>query len=298
MKKVCFFFLTISSIFSCSKEGDDLLSNDVTIDLNGVTYHVNDKFSSNENCNTIFILFQPSNAFPYVLDLTLSKKGDIISAKIADQTKNYESLAFNPTETFKITSFQYDSVNTSLAMNFEGTLFSSKKTTYTTIKGVINKLNIKPTTCSSILARIEAVLETNNGNTERIYSTSGVAEFDSKTYRQYYYSNNGYRFVLESKTNFNTTKSGVYSITSDPNSSIKVKFQKYIGSTGDNISITYNSNEWTDFRTEGTVDIGQPLTLNGTKGIAGKLNITAFDENNQTIYHIKNGNFILANINN
>ena len=211
---------------------------------------------------------------------------------MVDKTKNYESQVFNPTKSFAVNSFRFDSLAHSLSLQVEGTLFKPYSTESITLKGAFKHIQLSYTSCASILSTIEAELEAESGGKERLYASRATAESNSTFFRQYFYTNNGYRIVLESKPGIETMLPGLYTITSE-STPVNVTFEKYLGLSDQNNFYIYDPKEWQSFRTDGKLEIGQVVSVNGSKGVAGKLTLTAYT-GNQAVYQLKNGIFTVS----
>jgi hypothetical protein len=299
MRQTVFLFFLIITSTSCYK-GDDSnileskLESKSEVEIGGNKYLLSRELPANENCGFLFINIKQNNVnnVPYILEIKLSKKGDIIKVRLADNNQNYESSTFNPKESFNITSFQFDTLTNSLSFAFDGTLFVPYATESIKMKGIIDKIKVKPTACTTILSSLNADIDLSTGEKRKYFSAISSSESDNASYRQYFYSNDGYRVTFENKSGLWELSKGTYDINSESLLPLKVTFDKYLGLSDKNNFYLFINKEWKSYRLTGKIEIAEHnLQANGTKQTIGRLMFTSYDDNNKAIYFLKNGNF-------
>ncbi|OMP13334.1 hypothetical protein COLO4_01868 [Corchorus olitorius] len=218
----------------------------------------------------------PNDEFPYLVNLRVSKDGNLIHALVVDGQTNFETARFYPLDYFKITSFTYDSVKQVLGISFQGSLFAGTKSKAIEVKGHLNDIPVSPYTCASVFSYLKGKLE-NNNRSDSYYSSLGGQVSDKNATRQYFYLNNGYRLSMISQKSFEHFAHTSVSFDSEHTSALEVILEKYVATTKPVISETYIKNEWKELKIKGTLHFKGILSVGNDKGIEGSLQMNADD---------------------
>lgn len=297
--------LTLLFVFfiSCSKDEIETItltkSLDITIDNENLKI-TNSSISSNENCNGLFASckYENSKDMGFRIEFSLNKSGALRNITLFDyRNKNsqFESADFNPKGLMSISNFEYDETKKYLHFDFKGELLeqaysgeldADKKRKH--IEGTINIKDVRNTECTSFIPQLN--FETANLTfLSNIHFGSYDTSFKTNPYQFYFYSDNGYRAIFKSKSDFWNLEKGSY--TFDQNSiENRIDFDKYIGNFRATQLLFVRDIDWKKLQTSGIYTITEHQIINGVKVTKGTFNLQVFDSGILK-YNITNAKF-------
>lgn len=297
------FFTLVILLFlvaSCDKENDDTpvkITNNMDVSVDGTNYNLkSEDIGGNENCDYLFVntYFYKKNEIQFRINFSILKSGELVKASYQElnisQSGNQHQLFltpnFNPTSSFSISNFQYNSNLNTVKFDFEGTVFLEENVeTSRFISGSVDILKFVSTPC---LASIKSI--TYNSNDFQFNTTTQIStQYANLSQEHQYYSNNGYKIKFLIENDFWNLPIGNYEFGK---SSIqnKVTFEECIGALQASQSQFYDADDWKNYQTSGSFTVENKFIENGYKKISGKLNINVSYEN-QTIYTINDADF-------
>ncbi len=299
--KLALLFFSLILLGSCSTKDSVQPKAEVEITVNNQTYRPDLSHFGNENCDFFFISISNGGKkdFPYRFSIKLTKKGDILDASLLSYKGGYyESALFNPKDFISIRDFAYDRETNSLSFAFESKLFLGTSANPINVQGRFNKLQLPSVACSvDNFHLLEAEVSSVTGKTTRFYSALSSGVIDDRMYRWLYFSNDGYRVVLENKTGLGNLALGTYNINSESASPVRVEFKQFVGQINKSNNMLLPEEEWQNYRVVGTLIVGRQVTdIHRKTYTYGRLSFTAYDENNQAVYAMKNGEFSVSSI--
>lgn len=296
-------------LFSCTKDEDVLIVNqsvDVLID-NKQFQLINNDFLIVENCNDLFIDFiydKPENHF--MMSFILSKKGELKHISLLDFRRSssfYRTPDFNPLRLMAIKNFKYDGIKKSVYFDFSGELIKTingiqdmdTPQDKVKIKGTVNTNNIKTEECSIFIPDLTFEVPELKFVTTKI-NASFNPSVSTYSYIFRYYSNNGYRILIKSKTDLWNLDKGVYPFNEN-SAENRFDLEQYIGIIRASDSGTYSRDiDWKKYQTAGSYTILEHVIINGQKVTKGEMNLKVYD-NGVLIHTITKGKFEVTGFN-
>lgn len=266
---------------------------------------VNDNFSAEETCSDFLINISYENLENNLkIGFVLSKNGDLKVISLIDWKSSniYHSPDFNPLGLLSIKNFKYDEVNRHLHFDFDGELIK-------TIDGNDNldtnkeRLKIKGTFTINNLKSKECILynpELTFAVPElKFVTTTMGGEFNPARYPNPYvfrfYSNNGYRILIQTKSDLWNLGKGTYSFDQSSLEN-RIDFEHYIGIFRATQLLSIRDIDWKKFETSGSYTIKEHVIINGQKVTKGEINLQVYD-NGVLKHNISNAKFEVTGFN-
>lgn len=293
-------FLLVA-LSSCSKDEivqEVNVENQLNININGVQYKsINDKIGGNENCDKLFISasYFDENKIDFTVRFQISKSGQLLKVWYEEyvlpnpamlQKSIFLTPNFRPLSTFAISNFVYNEATGETNFDFTGKVFlENNSKVERTISGAIKIKSLRTTTCSAVNTGIRF-----NSEDLNLYSFSEVRTlFPNQTQQHKFFSNNGYRLYINTKTDLWNYPLG--NLVFDENDNIdNVEFAKAIGPIFADQIQNFDLQKWQQYQTSGQIIILNKTIENNQKVITGKINLIV-KENNQIIFLLKGINF-------
>lgn len=302
MKKTLYLFLVAIIFASCGSgetTPEDLGDSSAQIVIgSGNTYNFRfDALNScNKNCDNLFINTNyREEGKQFTVRFHLKESGAIDKIWYLGDEGIFETSFFDPYDHFKIDNFNFNSEANSLYFEFEGNLFintlSNSEPLF--LKGKVDIPVMKDIECKNYFTN---VLTLHNENTRLLYKTAnsiidhvGTPE---KSYRYEFYTDNGFRFTLNSEKNLCELPRGEYTFNSADVTN-NVMLREFTGLP--DISPSFYYKDWTTYETTGSYIITGQLERNNNNVTLGFINIKAFNEKDLK-YDFENIYFEAVNI--
>lgn len=277
-------------LFSCTNDEDVVVVNQsVNVLLENKQFQIiNNDFLTQEICNDILIDFiydKPENHF--IMSFVISKKGELKRISLLDFKRGanfFLTPDFNPVGLMAITNFKYDEVQKSVYFDFNGELIKTingiqdmdTHQDKVKIKGTVNANNANTRECSTFRPDLTFEVAELKFVTAEI-NASFTSSVSTNSYIFRYYSNNGYRILIKSKTDLWNLGKGVYSFNENSTDN-RIDLEQYIGIIRASGSGTYSRDiDWKKYKTSGSFTILEHTTINGEKVTRGEMNLQVYD---------------------
>lgn len=276
------------------------------------TYQLTARESANENCNFIFFSFNmyrnspqwAVKGFPYSAEFQFTKDGQLLFARLESDTAAFRTSTFAPMRSVSIRNFAYDPTQKELSLDADITLLNTRTLRPVVLKTVVDRLFIQQTNCSdshtnTFSASLERIgvgttlfqSRINGGETNNLFVQP---PYPTPTYyRHTLVSTNGYEIRLENSVGLKPLKKGVYAVSSEMTTPLKVSFNEFLGETTAASFDSYLSKEWRAYQVSGTLEITEEYATAGK--VKGKLNLTASRPDGKPVFRLQNGAFVVYN---
>ncbi|MEZ0608594.1 hypothetical protein ACAW74_08770 [Fibrella sp. WM1] len=313
MKSTILILLLVVGVLGCSRKGQpDVAPQPVAqFTIGSTQYDLLNRESANESCNSIFFSFNMYRKsaefavkdFPYSVEFHLSKSGQLLYARLDGDTGEYRTSTFAPMRSASISNFVYNTTENELSLNLEVTMLNTRTLQPLTLKAVVDRLFISQTDCANrnfntFSASLERIgrqtsffqQRFNTGETNNLYQPP----YPTPTYyRHTLISTDGYEVQLENGVGLKPLKKGVYDVSSEAVTPLKVLFSEFLGETDPASLDSYLRKDWRAYRVSGTLEIVDEYA-SGNR-VSGKLTFTAFDTDGKPVFRLTNGVFVVYN---
>ncbi|CCG98692.1 hypothetical protein FAES_0681 [Fibrella aestuarina BUZ 2] len=315
MKSSILTLLFVVGLLSCSRKGQpEIAPRPVArFTVDGTQYNILNRESANENCNSIFFSFNMYRKsaefavkdFPYSVEFHLSKNGQLLYAKLDGDAGEFRTSTFAPMRSANISNFVYNTTDNELSLDLDVTLLNTRTLQPITLKAVVDRLSISQTDCGNsssdtFSASLERVGRQTSFFQQRLNSeeTNNLYQPPYPTptyYRHTLISTDGYEIRLENSVGLKPLKKGVYDISSEAATPLKVSFNEFLGETAPASLDSYLPRDWRAYRVSGTLEIIDQYGSSTGNKVSGKLTFTAFDTEGKPVFRLTNGNFVTYN---
>lgn len=313
MKSLMLIPLLVVGFLGCSRKGQpDIAPRTVArFTVEGAQYDLTNRESANESCNSIFFGFNRhrKNAewavkdFPYSVEFHLSKSGQLLFAKLDSDTGEFRTSTFAPMRSASLKNFVYNTTQNELSLTLEVTLLNTKTLQPLILKAVVDRLFIHQTQCgnsypNTFSASLERIgrqtsffqQRINGGETNNLY----LPPYPTPTYyRHTLMSTDGYEVQLENSVGLKPLRKGVYNVSSDAATPLKISFNEFLEETDPTSLDSYLRRDWRAYRVSGTLEIVDEYASDNK--VSGKLTFTAFDTDGKPVFKLTNGVFVVYN---
>lgn len=284
--------------FACQQNKSEVMPTsfmELSIDNQKLILPKNDyQTGGNENCNTLFITgkyYDKVSGLNFSLEFQLNKNGAIKDVRLYDfddNNKTYNAADFKRSETINISNFNYDIEKKSLYFEFDGQLIQiGKPNNLKPIQGKVKFENLNSIPCSFFPSELNAKM-----NSKELHITYDSKRTDYVTTDYYFYTNNGFRIKISTKTKLQDLELSNYAFNKD--SDLKITLHKYIGEIKATQPLLFVENEWIKYDCEGNINITSQVNT-PFKHTVGSFNINAKDNNGNIIYEIVTNEFKISN---
>jgi hypothetical protein len=287
-------------LFSCTKDEEILIDQSLNIQIENKKFQlISDNLLVEETCSDLLINVSYENSENNLkIGFVLSKNGDLKAISLIDWKSSnfYHSPDFNPLGLLSIKNFKYDEVSRHLHFDLDGELIKTiddndnldTNKERLKIKGTFTINNLKSKEC--ILYKPELTFEV--PELKFVTTTMGGA-FNPARYPNPYvfrfYSNNGYRILIQTKYDLWNLEKGTYNFDQSSLEN-RIDFEKYIGIFRATQLLSIRDIDWKKYQTSGSYTILGHQIINGQKVTNGEFNLQIFD--NGTLKHnITNAKF-------
>ncbi len=301
MKKVLYLFLLALIFASCSDKiaPEDLGDSSAQIIKGEKTYNFRFDAQStcNKNCNNLFlhVNYRNQDNERFSIYFYLKDYGSIDKVTYLGEEGIFESTYFDPYKHFTINNFKFDDKTGSLYFEFEGNLYintlANREPFF--LKGKIDIPSLKDIECRNYTTNS---LKLVNENTRLLYNRGGSIienpQTPQKKFRHEFYTDNGFRFTLNSEKNIYELPHGVYPFN-EADITNNVNLREFIGKPDVTPSFYYK--DWIEYKTVGSYTITGQHKTDEYDTTTGYIDIKAFD-NNELKYHFEKVYFEAINI--
>lgn len=297
--RMSLFFLFIF-LFSCTKDEEIVIDKSLNIQIENKKFQlINDNLLVEETCNDILINVGYENSENNLkISFVLSKNGDLKVISLIDWKSSnfYHSPDFNPLGLLSIKNFKYDEVSRHLHFDFDGELIKTIEINDNLdtnkerlkIKGTFTINNLKSKECK--FYKPELIFEVPE---LKFVTTTMSGAFNPARYPNPYvfrfYSNNGYRILIQTKSDLWNLEKGTYNFDRS-SAENRIDFEQYIGIFRATQLLGSRDFDWKKYETFGSYTIIEHKIINGQKVTNGEFNLQIFD-NGVSKHNIKNAKF-------
>ena len=298
MKRTIFLILFALLFASCGENiSEEMETGDSTAQVikGDKTFNFRfDAFSTcNKYCNNIYlhINYREKGDERFSIYFYLKDNGAIDKITYLGDDGVFESSYFDPYNYFKISNFEFDSITGSLYFEFKGNLFSNREPLF--LNGKVDIPVLKDIECRNYYANSLTLHDEN----KRLLSNRGGSIIDNpqtlqKKFRYEFYTDNGFRFTLNSEKNINELPHGSYSFTVKDITN-NVMLQKYVGKA--DVTPSFYHKDWIQYETTGSYAITGQYRRGEYNVTTGSIDIKAFD-NDELKYDFEKIYFEAVNI--
>jgi hypothetical protein len=287
---------------SCNKEEleKNVIEQSLNLQIDNKQFRlVNDNFLAEETCNDFLINISYENLENNLkIGFVLSKNGDLKAISLIDWKNSnfYHSPDFNPLGLLSIKNFKYDKVNRHLHFDFDGELIKTIDVN-DNLDTSKERLNIKGTFTTNNLKSKECILYNPELTFEvpelKFVTTTMGGAFNPARYPNPYvfrfYSNNGYRILIQTKSDLWNLEKGTYNFDQSSLEN-RIDIEQYIGIIRATELLWIREIDWKKYQASGNYTILEHQITNGKKVTKGEFNLQVFD-NGILKYNITNANF-------
>jgi len=288
-------------LFSCTKDEEIVIINQsLNIQIENKKFQlINDNFLAEETCSDLLINVSYENSENNLkIGFVLSKNGDLKLISLIDWKSSnfYHSPDFNPLGLLSITNFKYDEVNRHLHFDFDGELIKTiddndnldTNKERLKIKGTFTINNIKSKECISYKPELTFEVPELKFVTTTMDGAFNPARYPNP-YVFRFYSNNGYRILIQTKYDLWNLEKGTYNFDQSSLEN-RIDFEKYIGIFRATQLLSIRDIDWKKYQTLGNYTILEHQIINGQKVTKGEFNFQIFD-NGVSKHNITNAKF-------
>ena len=301
MKKIFSLFLLVFLFVNCEDKTvpEDLGDSSVQVIKGNQTYDFHfDSFNScNKNCDNLYIHinYRKKGAERFSLYFYLKDNGAIDKIWYLGDEGVFTSSYFDPYNHFQITNYSFNNKTGALYFEFEGNLFintvANREPFF--LKGKVDIPALNGIECRNYFTNL---LTLQNENTRLLFNRGGSAienlNTPQKKFCYEFFTDNGFRFTLNSEKNINELPLGEYSFTTK-NAINNIMLREFAGKP--DISPTLHDKDWIEYETSGSYTITGQLKKDGYDVTVGDINIKAF-RNKELKYNFEKIHFEAVNI--
>lgn len=280
---------------SCSSDDDKASAagdgSFVEFSLDGESVDItkrNTDFIANENCDRIYATIShisDDQTLRFRMEFELTGTGHIDNIRFveySDNNRNYNTVNFQPAETFSINNFSYDAATKQLYFDFDGDLYDiDDQGQKTHISGKFQYNSANSVECGFFQRHVTA----DNGS---MHFTRWVVNTSADWVLYQFYSDNGYLMRIYSDTDIKNVSPGTYDLASGDN--VRIELYKYIGETKATPLQPLYSNEWEFYDCTGTITVNSQ-NLQPFPHTTGTFSFQATDANGNIIFENLSGTF-------